>query len=69
MDLLGELFSFPWAYRGWMYLLSAAYRHERHQVWNKSPFWLVLFDVAFSLLVAAFELLVVFVVIKYLLNI
>jgi hypothetical protein len=56
LDFISEIgSSFPWFYRGWLYLLSPTYRYEMQQVWQRSSHLFVIFDVALTISVFAGE--------------
>ena len=51
LDFLGEMgSSFPWIYRGWIYLLSERYRKSRRDEWQRKGEWYRVVDIFFSLI-------------------
>jgi hypothetical protein len=65
LDFIGEIGTLdPWLWRGWAYLISPSYRAKRHARWAAKGFLYALADIAFSLAVMAFEVLLLFVAVK-----
>jgi hypothetical protein len=57
-DILGELgSSFPWIYRGWVYLLSSDYRNSRQNEWDRRGKLYRYIDISLSVVFILLEII------------
>jgi hypothetical protein len=61
LDVIGELgSSFPWIYRGWIFLFSEGYRDSRKKEWKRKGSWYKAIDILLSLSFIVLELMLIY---------
>ena len=64
-DFLFEMgSSFPWIYRGWVYMISATYRGTVEQEWLRRGRAYKVFDISLSIIFMVLEMFLLFILFK-----